>query len=148
MRRFWNFTRRHSLLWRRVAFASLWLHGTWEIVQCFVFYDMSRVSVLSRAAWMSGATLADVGITLGLVGATVLIFPFQNHRLSPPALLFLMALGALTALLLEILAQKAGWWRYAPAMPTLLLGDHAIGIAPLLQMTILPALAASLPLRR
>lgn len=148
MKECWNFARRHNALWRRVAFGSLWLNGVWEVIQCFAFYDMSRVSPLGGAFWMVGATIADVGITLILLALTTLLFRPKSDRLSPTALLFLVFSGALTALIIEIIAQKFGWWRYAPTMPVLWLGNHSVGILPLLQMAILPALAASLPSRR
>jgi hypothetical protein len=142
------FARRHTGLWRRVAVHGLWLNGLWEVAQCLSFYDMSRVPALAGLVWMGGATLVDVALCELLLAATMALFRRDVMWLSTGALLFLFLAGALTAISIEVVAQSLGWWRYAPTMPRLRLWNWNIGVLPLLQMMVLPTLAAALPLPR
>lgn len=115
---------------------ALWLHGLWEALQCRLFYDMSGGS-FARAFFMIGATGADVVLTLILVALARRLA--RGHFIR--VLLLLAVGGAITAILIEILALALGWWRYSPLMPSLQFSGQSIGLLPLVQMALLPSLA-------
>lgn len=88
---------------------------------------------------MIGATLADVVITLLLVGGAL----WFHRRI--PSVSFQLALifaGFLAAIGIEAAASSGEWWRYAPAMPQLHFVGVTLGLLPLLQMALLPWLGA------
>lgn len=126
--------------WGRLALHAIWLHGLWEVVQCSVLYDMSGVSSLSGLVLMVGATLADVALTLLLVFSALRLRPKTTGLSFLHLGLCLIGLGAGTAMLIEVGAQAAGWWRYSAAMPIISVFGWPIGVLPLLQMALLPLL--------
>ncbi len=124
--------------WARVALCALWLHGAWEAVQCALFYDMSGTSVASGLIFMAIATLVDVILTLFLVFLALRLSHASAESPSFGAFPWLIGLGALIAVAIELLAQTGGWWHYSGAMPTLSVLGVPIGVLPLLQMAIVP----------
>ena len=133
--------------WGRLALHALWLHGLWEVAQCSAFYDMSGVSPLSGSVFMVGATLADLVLTLLLVFLALRLSAASAEFLTLRAFLWLVGLGAVAAIAIEIFAQTGGWWRYSPAMPTISVFGTLIGAWPLLQMAILPPICLFLASR-
>lgn len=125
--------------WTRLVLWSLILHGVWEFFQCIFFYDMSGFNSLQGALWMLGATLADVALTLLLVGVALW---FHRRILSVSFALALVFAGFLAAIGIEAAAPLGDWWRYAPAMPQLHFAGVTLGLLPLLQMALLPWLGA------
>jgi hypothetical protein len=57
--------------WRHLTFHALWLHASWEAVQCRLFYDMSGLPTASTFVSMVGSAVADVALTLVLVVVTI-----------------------------------------------------------------------------
>lgn len=128
-----------ALLWRRIALAALLLNGAWEFVQCRLFYEMNG-GWMQGWLWMLGAVLADVVLVLGVFwGAAVLV---GRQRVEPPdgrGWCALLGIGLIFGLLVEWAARSLGLWRYGPQMPTVNFFGVALGLAPLVQMLLLPA---------
>lgn len=86
------------------------------------------------ALWMWGATLGDVMIVLALVAVAA-----QLTGSGRPAFWMALAgIGFAAAVLLEWLARRVDLWSYSSAMPTVGMFGEAVGLAPLLQITLLP----------
>jgi len=134
--------------WRRIAAWALAFNAAWEFAQCPFLYDMGGPGFWRATAWMWGAIAGDVLIVLGvaalahrLVGA---------RRLTPPdraGWTALLAVGFVAAVGLEWAAQALGLWGYSALMPTLPLGGREVGLAPVVQVTVLPALSVRLATR-
>jgi hypothetical protein len=130
------------LPYKRVALWGFGLNAAWEFVQCPLFYDMWSWGFWRATAWMWGAILGDVLIVLGVAWAAGrLVGP---GRLTPPdgagwAALLGVGLGA--AVGLEWAAQALDLWGYTDRMPTVEVLGRAVGLSPVVQVTLLPALA-------
>ena len=124
-----------------VAFGFL-LNMLWEFAQCLVLYDMTGWSIWRSAAYMSAAIAGDVLIVLGVVAASWL-----SLGRSMPALLgsrgwiTTLALGLVASVLLEWFARVLNLWSYSALMPTISVGDQTVGLAPIIQVMILPAVS-------
>lgn len=125
------------------------LNAAWEFLQCTVLYDMWRWGVVRGSLYMWGAIVGDVGIVLGvyyvaskLAGASHLL-PLDSRGWGT-----MLAIGLAAAIFLEWLARAIGLWGYTDLMPTIAIGDNAVGVSPVLQITLLPALALFLAGRR
>jgi len=113
-----------------------------EFAQCGLLYEMN-------GGWMLGATLADVALVLGIfAGAALLV---GKQRVTPPDAVgwcALLLLGLATGLLVEWAARSLGLWRYWPLMPTAEVFGAAIGIAPVVQMLLIPPLSVRIAMGR
>ena len=50
-----------------------------------------------------------------------------------------LALGLVAGVLLEWFARVLDLWNYSALMPTISVGDQTVGLAPIIQVTVLPA---------
>jgi len=121
--------------------AALILNAAWEFAQCGLFYEMNG-GWMQGWPWMLGAILGDVVLVLGVFyGATVLV---GKRRVEPPDALgwcALLLLGLIFGLLVEWAARSLHLWSYGPLMPTVNVFGAAIGIAPIVQMLLIPPLS-------
>jgi hypothetical protein len=121
------------------AFGTL-LNTVWESAQCLFLYDMTGWSSWKGAAYMSASIAGDVLIVLGVVAASWLLV-----GRSVPALMgsrgkiTTIALGFVAGILLEWFARALNLWRYSALMPTIAVAGKTVGLAPIIQVTILPA---------
>ena len=122
----------------RFALWSAALHGVWEYAQCPPFYDMTGLPEPKHDALMLAATAGDVAINLG-VGALAgrLVGREPVRRLTPSGTAALLGVGGL-----EWAAQRLDLWSYPDQMPTVRVAGHDVGLLPIVQVTVLPALAA------
>ncbi len=141
--------RTRTLEWGRIAAWGLALNALWEFVQCLFLYDMGDQGFWPATAWMGGAILGDVLIVLGvaalaarLVGAGRLALPDVAGWSA------LLGVGFVAAAALEWAAQALGLWGYSDLMPTLLMAGREVGLAPVVQVTVLPAISVALATRR
>lgn len=143
-----------SLPLKRVALWGFLLNMAWEFGQCTVLYDMWDWGFWRATAWMWGAIFGDVLIVLGvalgavlLVGARRLLPP---HAVGPDGVGWaaLLGVGFVASVGLEWAAQALELWGYSDLMPTLTVLGHTVGLSPVVQVTVLPALSVWLALRR
>ena len=129
-----------SLPIKPLAAFGLLLNMLWEFAQCLFLYDMAGWSFWRSAAYMSAAIVGDVLIVLGVVATSWL-----SLGRSMPALLCsrgwitTLALGLVAGLLLEWFARVLNLWSYSALMPTISVGSQTVGLAPIIQVMILPA---------
>ncbi len=137
------------LVRQRLVPWALALHALWEFGQCTVLYDMWSWGFWRASVWMWGAIVGDVVITLGVAfGAAVLV---GARRLTPPDRVgwsALLGVGFVASVGLEWGAQALDLWGYSDLMPTLTVLGHTVGLSPIVQITLLPALAVWLATRR
>lgn len=127
--------------WRRVAVWGLLANMVWEFGQCALLYDMWGWGVWRATAWMWGAIAGDVLIVLGVVWAAGRLAP----RVAPPdgrGWAALLAVGSVASVGLEGAAQALDLWGYSRLMPTLTVLGHTVGLSPVVQVTLLPAVSA------
>jgi len=121
------------------AFGTL-LNTVWEFAQCLFLYDMTGWSIWKAAAYMSASIAGDVLIVLGVVGASWFSFGrSMSALLGPRGKITTVALGFVAGILLESFARVLHLWSYSPLMPTIAVAGESVGLAPVIQVTILPA---------
>ena len=127
----------------RFALWSTALHGAWEYAQCPPFYDMTGMPRRQHDALMLAATAGDVAINLG-VGAVAeqLVGREPVRRSTPTGTAALLSVGFAAAVGLEWAAQRLDLWSYTDRMPTVRVAGHDVGLLPIVQVTVLPALSA------
>lgn len=108
----------HSLLYRGVA------DFTWK----------QHLLCCGLAALADGAGVAAIFA----VGALAFREPRWTRKPSAAKVLLTLVLGVVSAVLVEILALRLGWWAYEPSMPRL--SGTNIGLSPLMQFIVLPLL--------
>ena len=139
----------YGIILRRVALWGFALHALWEFGQCTLLYNMWEWGFWRATVWMWGAIAGDVVITLGVaLGAAVLV---GATRLSPPDRLgwaALLGVGFVASIVLEWAAQALDLWGYSDLMPTLTVLGHTVGLSPIVQVTVLPAVAVWAATRR
>ena len=138
-----------SLPLKRIALWGFVLNMLWEFGQCVFLYDMWDWGFWRATAWMWGAILGDVVIVLGVVLGSVLLV--GARRVAPPDALgwaALLGVGFVASVGLEWAAQALDLWGYSGLMPTLTVLGHTVGLSPVVQVTVLPALSAWLATRR
>lgn len=88
------------------------------------------------------AIFGDILIVLGLWKITTLLVP-SAHFYHPniAGFVILLVISFLTAIFLEWLALELELWEYDSSMPVITVGNREVGISPILQITILPALS-------
>lgn len=114
--------------WLVLVGAALALNAVWELAQRPLYDDPGSVLHCLRAA------LTDAAWTLGAGGVALLAVRTWGRHAFVPALVVLLALAAVG---IEAWALATERWSYAAAMPTLV----GLGVAPLLQLPLLGALA-------
>jgi hypothetical protein len=125
-------------LMARIAILAFVLNLTWELAQGPLYegyvYDFQHISFCTLAS------VADVLMVLLLYQgfASILKEPFWMGSPTVGRVLTLMSVGALGAILAEIRHTWEGNWAYAESMP--LLPFVEVGLSPVLQFTLLPAL--------
>lgn len=93
---------------------------------------------------MWGAIVGDVGIVLGVAAlARLAVGDKALTLMSARGWTALLALGFVASVLLEWLARVLNLWGYTEHMPTITLFGHTVGISPIVQITILPALSVA-----
>ena len=131
-----------SLPVKCIALYGFLLNMVWEFAQCTVLYDMWDWGLGRATVWMWGAIFGDVLIVLGVVFAACLLVGAANlKRLEQRGWLALLLVGFVASVLLEWLAQVLGLWGYSKWMPTVVVLGHPVGLAPILQVTVLPPCA-------
>jgi hypothetical protein len=119
------------------------LNGAWEYAQLRPLYTCpERWSWGERLLWPLAATLGDVLIVGGLAALVALLT--GSDAVVPPSTAgwaLLLGLSFAASLFFEWAARRLRLWNYRPAMPTVRLGGEAVGLAPVAQITLLPALS-------
>lgn len=134
-----------SAFYLRVGLWTVLLHGVWEYAQVIPLYRCwERWSRWQRIWILPAATVGDALATVILtaVGA-ILLGPAHMRPLSGAGGALLLGLGFGVGVVLETGARRLDLWRYTDVMPTLGVAGHRVGIAPVLQMTLLPTLAVT-----
>lgn len=130
---------------RRIALFGFVLNTAWEFLQCTVLYDMWAWGFWRAALWMWGAILGDVVIVLGVA---YLAFQVVDTRHVMPldwkGWTVLLAVGLIASVFLEWMAKVLELWSYSEWMPTFTLFGYTVGLSPVLQVTLLPALSVYL----
>lgn len=131
-----------SLPLMRIALWGFVLNVLWEFGQGVFLYDMWGWGFWRATAWMWGAIFGDVLIVLGVAWIAALLV--GSRRLTPPdapGWTALLGVGLVAALGLEWAARALGLWSYSDLMPTLTVLEHTVGLSPVVQVTVLPALS-------
>lgn len=140
---------KQRLPWKRIALWGFALNTIWEFGQCFFLYDMWDWGFWRATAWMWGAIFGDVGIVLGV--AFLSAWTVGGSHLGPPdarGWAGLLGIGFAASVALEWLARVLDLWGYSPLMPTLTVLGHTVGLSPVVEITLLPALSVYLATRR
>lgn len=98
-----------------------------------------------RLVFLPAAVLGDVLAVLAITyAAQLLVGP---NPLIPPGLLgwiVLLGVGFVAGIMLEWISIRLELWTYTESMPTLRVGGRQLGLAPVLQITMLPAVSVQL----
>lgn len=124
-----------------VGLTGLALNAVWEFAQLRPLYTCwERWSPWQRVLCPLAAVLGDAVAVVAVVwGAGLLVGP---AALAPPnaaGMLALLALAFPLGVVLERIALALDLWRYKPAMPTVPVAGRGVGLAPIAQITVLPA---------
>lgn len=131
-----------SLPLRRIVLWALAFNALWEFAQCGIFYQMWDDGLLSGGLLMMAAIAGDVVI---VIGVTYLACQFAGAAaLNKPTLRgweVLIGVGFVAGLVLEWISQVLRLWGYSPWMPSVPVLGYEVGLLPVLQITILPAIS-------
>jgi len=110
----------------------------WEVIQMPLYKDAALS--LQSVAFCGLASVADAIMVLLIYFCFALLYkkPLWIEEFTPSRILFLMIVGAIGAIASEMRHVSAGNWAYDESMPLLPIVD--VGLAPLLQFMLLPAL--------
>ncbi|MFB6230642.1 MAG: hypothetical protein ABEL04_05740 [Salinibacter sp.] len=135
-----------SPFYLRVGLWAVLLHGVWEYAQVIPLYRCWERWTRWQRVWvLPAATLGDAVATGILTAAAAgVLGPGHVQPLSVGGATLLLALGLGAGIAFETGARQLDLWRYRDAMPTLRIAGHPVGLAPVLQMTILPVLAVGI----
>jgi len=135
-----------SSFYLQVALWGLLLHGVWEYGQVIPLYRCwERWTVWQRIWVLPAATLGDAGATVAFTAVVAaLLGPAHVQPMSRTGGALLLGIGLGAGIVFETVARRLDLWRYRDTMPTLRVAGHDVGLVPILQMTILPALAVGL----
>ena len=124
-----------------VAFCTLALNGVWEYAQLRPLYTCwEGWSWGQRLLCPLAATFGDVLIVVGVaVLAALLTSATQLVPASLVGWVALLVVSFAASLFFEWVARRLRLWGYRPAMPTVRLAGVAVGLAPVAQITLLPA---------
>jgi hypothetical protein len=135
--------------WITLLGYGLALNLIWEVAQAGPFFSMwERTGLVLGVGYIVLATLGD-GLAVSAI-ALLAFWLLGRRRLSPPTALawgLMAGGGALLGVYLEWQALVWDLWRYNADMPTVSVAGHAIGVAPVAQMILLPAISVYLTLR-
>ena len=123
--------------WAAMGLFAFLLHLAWEVFQVPLYRGMVDAPHWDGVVTCTRATFGDVVITLaayGVVAAGVRNRLWLRDPRAGRLTVFLLAGLLMTAALEYGSVYMWGRWAYAPAMPTIV----GIGVAPLLQWTVLP----------
>jgi len=137
--------RRVDRLFATLFVIAVAVNFVWEMAQSVLFAPMGDwVEASSRCA---AASVAD-GVIVVII-ATVGVVAFRRadwfERPGVAGYLFITVLRAAVAALIEWRALSSGRWAYVEAMP--LIPAVNVGLAPVLQMVVLPPLVLALTAR-
>lgn len=135
--------------WWRIATYGFLLNMLWEFGQCLFLYGMWDWGFWRASVWMWGATFGDVLIVLGVTAlARLTVGPAALASMNGRAWVSLLGIGLVASIGLEWAARALGLWEYSAWMPTITLLGHTVGLSPIVQVTILPALSVAFAQRR
>jgi len=125
---------------RLVAAFGFLLNMLWEFGQCLFLYDMTGWSIWRTAVYMWATIAGDVFIVLGVVmGSWILSQRSMAVLLSRRGWITTLVLGLAAGVLLEWFARAVDLWSYSVLMPTLIVAGETVGLAPIIQVAVLPA---------
>jgi hypothetical protein len=135
-----------------IALYALVLNAVWEYAQLVPLYTCwTRWSRWQKLLCPPAAIVGDVMIVLGVSWITGQLT--GTGALIPQGWAgwtLLLAASFAASLFFEWVARRLDLWRYKSAMPTLSVAGETIGLAPVLQISLLPAasllLAQAIPL--
>ena len=119
------------------------LNLIWETLQIPLYTLWTEGSAASIAFAIFHCTLGDILIGSASLAVTLIVWragPIATWRWGRVMIGVLVAGVGYTSLS-EWLNTGLSRWTYSPLMPTLQIGDDEIGLGPLLQWIVLPALA-------
>lgn len=130
--------------WIRFTIAAFVLHLSWEMAHMRLYTGIGDRPWLSTIPACSRAALFDVVLTFAAAVPFLLI---ARHRrsLAWPWAATAMA-GAILAVVVEAVGRGGGRWSYTSGMPTL--PGSRLGVLPILQMSLIPAVCAWIAFRR
>ena len=133
----------------RPALYGLGLNAVWEYAQCSVFYDMPDLSFSRHALLMWAAIFGDVVIVLGITYLSRLTVGAGHlSPLDQKGWLALLGFGWIAGVILEWAARHLNLWSYNQRMPVIIILGESVGLSPILQITVVPALSVYLSTRR
>lgn len=118
---------------------SFLLNFAWEMLQMPLYEGMTLN--MQTAMFCGVASIADVIMVMLLYYAFAVIYkdPFWAQHFTLTRILLLVVVGAIGAILAEMLHLSNGSWKYSQSMPTIPIGN--VGLSPFLQFIILPMLS-------
>lgn len=121
---------------------ALLLHGMWEYGQVVPLYRCWERWTRWQRIWiLPAATLGDAVATVTFAaGTAAALGPGRVLPLSGIGAAMLLAIGFGAGIVFETVARGLDFWRYEDVMPTIRIAGHHVGVAPIVQMTILPTL--------
>ncbi|MFB6273596.1 MAG: hypothetical protein ABEL51_11950 [Salinibacter sp.] len=125
------------------------LNAVWEFAQAGPLYDMwTEVGLWDGFFHITLAILGDVLIVLGVTGVAALCMGRRSVLCATwNGCAAMLAAGLVTAIGLEWIARMLDWWTYNDLMPTLRVFGETVGLSPVAQITLLPALSVLLAAR-
>jgi hypothetical protein len=132
-----------SVFYLHVALWAVGLHGVWEYAQVIPLYRCwGRWTRWQRIWVLPAATLGDAVATVACAAGTAAVLgPAHVQPLTMAGAATLLGVGLAAGLVFETVARALDLWHYEDSMPTLRIGRYHVGVAPILQMTILPVLS-------
>ncbi len=126
----------------KIAVCAFILNTIWEFAQCTILYNMWDWTFIKATVWMWAAIIGDVLIVLALVKLTELVFSRSFFQQFQRKMLFgLIAFSFLASVFLEWIAVYLELWTYSELMPSVRILDIHIGLSPITQITLLPAIS-------
>lgn len=123
-----------------IALYALVFNAGWEYVQLFGLYTCwTGWSRWQKLLVPPAAILGDVLIVLGVASMTRWLT--GTGSLMPwgwTGWVGLLAVSLAVSIFFEWVARRLRLWAYRPAMSTLRVGGEAIGLSPILQITLSP----------
>lgn len=122
---------------------ALLLNGIWEFAQCPLLYDMGGFSAAKSICWIAAAIIGDVVLALVVIYVAALITS-GNSIVTARFWMATLAIGPVVGAGAEWIARAEGLWEYSAHMPVVRLWNLTVGLVPVLQMAVLPALSLHL----
>jgi hypothetical protein len=139
---------KHILPIRKIIWHAFLLNIIWEFFQCTFLYDMWHFSFWRATIYMWVAIFGDVIIVTGITTLAYWMAGGKNIRvMNAKGWMVLLIIGFIAGILLEWFAIALELWNYSHLMPTLIIFEEPVGLAPVLQIAFLPALSVWLAVR-